>query len=365
MTMGAVNPRLPPDAGASTLFDDLREVVTAADPAVQRAAALPLCRSGSVLRALLAVHMVLGVGLLYTARSPQAWLEALALAALVAVPATLAWLVLCCAGRHLLARLGPAQQLVSAAALGAAVVLAMWWPLQGLGLGAPAGWTAGSSLAVALTGALLAALLFQVERWRERARLPAAAAARLADLQTRIRPHFLFNTLNTAIALVQLDPRRAEEVLEDLADLFRAALGALDQATTVGAEVALSRRYLAIEQLRFGGRLEVQWELDPAAAAARLPPLALQPLIENAVRHGVEPSDVGGRIEIRTLRRRDRVLISVTNTVPPASAVPRPGHGIGLASVRERLRLMHDLEADFRSGTIEDGRWRVSLSVPA
>jgi len=127
--------------------------------------------------------------------------------------------------------------------------------------------------------------------------------------------------------------------------------------------VELSRRYLAIEQLRFGRRLDVAWDLDPAAAQARLPPLALQPLIENAVRHGIEPSDRGGSIEIRTRRRRDRVLISVTNTV--AEAPSRPGHGIGLASVRERLRLMHDLEADFRVGVIEDGRYRVSLSVPA
>ena len=91
----------------------------------------------------------------------------------------------------------------------------------------------------------------------------------------------------------------------------------------------------------------------------------MQPLIENAVRHGVEPSAGGGRIEIRTRRRRERVLVSVTNTVPATGEPSRPGHGIGLASVRERLRLMHDLESDFRSGLIEDGRYRVSLSVPA
>jgi len=163
---------------------------------------------------------------------------------------------------------------------------------------------------------------------------------------------------------VQLDPRRAEEVLEDLSDLFRATLGALDKATTLAEEIELSRRYLSIEQLRFGRRLDVDWDLDPTAGAARLPPLALQPLIENAVRHGIEPSDRGGTVEVRTRRRRDRVLVSVTNTVQPGAA-PRPGHGIGLASVRERLRLLHDLDADFRSGVIEDGRWRVSLSVPA
>ncbi len=348
----------PRDTGSSTLFDDLREAVTAPDP--QRPEPLPLCRSGTLLRAMLLVVGVLGVGLLFPARSAAGWLGELSTAATVAVPATLLWVLLACAGRYLIARAAPPLQMGVAGLLGAIAAMALWWPLSAVGM-APA--PGSTPLAPALTGAMLAALVFQTERWRERARLPAAAAARLADLQTRIRPHFLFNTLNTAITLVQLDPKRAEEVLEDLSDLFRAALGALEQATTLGAEIELSRRYLAIEQLRFGRRLDVEWDLDPTAAAARLPPLALQPLIENAVRHGVEPADKGGTIEIRTRRRRDRVLISVTNTV--AGVPSKPGHGIGIASVRERLRLMHDLDADFRSGLTEDGRFRVSIGVPA
>jgi two-component system sensor histidine kinase AlgZ len=355
----AADVKRPPDTGAaSTLFDDLREAVAAPDPA--RPEPLPLCRSGTLLRALLLVIVVLGTGLLFTAHRPGAWLSELSAAATVAVPATLLWVLMACAGRHLIARVGRGAQAAAAGALGALSALLLWWPLARAGM-APA--PGASPLAPAVTGALLALLVFQNERWRERARLPAAAAARLADLQTRIRPHFLFNTLNTAIALVQHDPQRAEEVLEDLSDLFRAALGALDQATTVGAEIELSRRYLAIEQLRFGRRLDVEWSLDPNAAAARLPPLALQPLIENAVRHGIEPADKGGSIEIRTRRRRDRVLISITNTVAPGPS--RRGHGIGIASVRERLRLMHDMDADFRSGLTEDGRYRVSIGIPA
>jgi two-component system sensor histidine kinase AlgZ len=353
----AIDMKRPRDTGASTLFDDLREVVTAPDPA--RSNALPLCRSGTLMRALLLVIVVLGAGLLFGAHSATAWLADVSAAATLAVPATLLWVLMACAGRHLIARTGPGAQTAVAGVLGAASALLLWWPLAALDM-APS--PASHPLAPAVAGALLAMLVFQNERWRERARLPAAAAARLADLQTRIRPHFLFNTLNTAIALVQLDPERAEEVLENLSDLFRAALGALDAATTVGAEIELSRRYLAIEQLRFGRRLDVEWDLDPRAAGAQLPPLALQPLIENAVRHGIEPADKGGTIEIRTRRRRDRVLISVTNTVGPGPT--RPGHGIGIASVRERLRLMHDLDADFRSGLTEDGRFRVSIGIP-
>ncbi|WP_374566683.1 sensor histidine kinase [Ideonella sp.] len=345
------------DTGASTLFDDLREAVTAPDASM--AEALQLCRSGTLLRAMLLVIVVLGVGLMFGAHGPGSWLADLSGAATVAVPATLLWVLMACAARHLIARAAPAVQVAAASTLGAVAALMLWWPMASVGM-APG---STHAIAPALTGALLATLVFQSERWRQRARLPAAAAARLADLQTRIRPHFLFNTLNTAITLVQLDPKRAEEVLEDLSDLFRAALGALDQATTVGAEIELARRYLAIEQLRFGPRrLEVEWDLDANAAAAKLPPLALQPLVENAVRHGIEPADKGGTIEIRTRRRRDRVLISVTNTVAPGPS--RPGHGIGIASVRERLRLMHDLDADFRCGLTEDGRFRVSIGLP-
>lgn len=350
--------RLPHDSGTSTLFDDLREAVTAPDPT--RPEPLPLCGTGPLLRALLLVVAVLATGALFGAASWRSWLASVSAATTVAVPATLLWLLAACAGRQALARLGRGVQPLAAGAAGAVCALAVWWPMAAVGM-APA--EGATLLAPALAGAMLAALVFQSERWRERARLPAAAAARLADLQTRIRPHFLFNTLNTAITLVQIDPRRAEEVLEDLADLFRAALGGLDQATTVGDEIELSRRYLAIEQLRFGRRLDVAWDLDPNANTARLPPLALQPLIENAVRHGVEPADQGGTIEIRTRRRRERVLISVTNTV--AGGPGKPGHGIGIASVRERLRLMHDLEADFRSGLTEDGRYRVSIGIPA
>ncbi|MFZ2988204.1 MAG: sensor histidine kinase, partial [Ideonella sp.] len=173
-----------PDSTASTLFDDLRDVVHAPDAA--RKAALPSCGSGMLLRALLLVHGVLGVGLMFGVRSLTAWVAVLSEAATVAVPATLAWLLLVCLGRPLLVRLAPALQMLSTTLLGAACALAAWWPMSLIGL---AGGVDVPLPAPALAGALLAALLHQSERWRHRAQLPAAAAARLADLQTRIRPH--------------------------------------------------------------------------------------------------------------------------------------------------------------------------------
>ncbi len=346
------------DPDQSTLFDDLRDAVAREVPGM---AAQPLCRSGMMLRALGLVLGAVGLGLAFVHGEPLGWALAMGQAASLAVPATLAWLLLACLLGPRLGHRPVPQQSALRAALGALLAGGGWALLDHAHL-APA--SATGAWAPALAGAALAGLLDASVRWRARAHLPAAAAAHLADLQTRIRPHFLFNTLNTAIALVQHDPRRAEEVLEDLAELFRATLGTLERQATLAEEVELSRRYLSIEQLRFGPRMTVRWDLDPNAERARLPPLALQPLVENAVRHGVEPAPRGGTIEVRTRRRRDRVLVSVTNTVPVDGA-RRPGHGIGLASVRERLRLLHDLDADFRSGVIEDGRWRVSLSVPA
>ncbi|NDY91555.1 sensor histidine kinase [Ideonella sp. TBM-1] len=338
----------------------MREVVLSPD--ALQPGALPLCGNGALLRAVLLVHGLVGVGLLFGAGLLQDWLAAFSAASLQSLPSTLLWLVMVCLFRAPLSRLSPWLQLAGVGGLAGGLSLMMHVLLSRLGLAAEG---AGTGLASLLAGAMAGVLVYQLERGRQRARLPVSAAARLADLQTRIRPHFLFNTLNTAITLVQTDPRQAEEVLEDLSDLFRAALGGLDEAKTLEEEIVLSRRYLAIEQLRFGPRLEVRWDLDPAAGTARLPPLALQPLVENAVRHGVEPSDRPGKIDVRTRRRRDRVLISVTNTLPRDNREPRRGHGIGMASVRERLRLMYDLDADFRSGLTEDGRWRVSLSVPA
>jgi two-component system sensor histidine kinase AlgZ len=225
------------------------------------------------------------------------------------------------------------------------------------GLLTPAPWLAGAS-----SGALLAAVLVAVLALRARGRMPADTAARLSELQSRIRPHFLFNTLNSAIALVREEPAKAEALLEDLSDLVRHALVDQGPSVTLGEEIALARRYLEIEQVRFGERLQLEWALDPAADGAQLPPLLLQPLLENAVRHGVEPSPTGAQIRISTQRRGSSVVIKVTNAVP---AGPGPqGHGVALANVRDRLRLLHDVQCSFQT-VHKNGLYQVRIEVPA
>jgi two-component system sensor histidine kinase AlgZ len=203
--------------------------------------------------------------------------------------------------------------------------------------------------------------MFEWLRLRAKATVPAETTARLAELQSRIRPHFLFNTLNTALTLVRLDPPRAEGVLEDLAELFRVAIGDAAESVSLAEEVELAQRYLDIEQIRFGSRLHVSWELDPVAGTARVPPLLLQPLVENAVRHGVEPSAEGGVIRIRTKVKVGRAVLSIANSVP--KEVSKPGNGMALKNVRERLRLMHDVAAQFETRQEADV-FRVQIVVP-
>ena len=173
----------------------------------------------------------------------------------------------------------------------------------------------------------MAATIFQWLRLRAQATLPAETTARLAELQSRIRPHFLFNTLNTALTLVRLDPAKAEGVLEDLAELFRVAIADTTESVSLGEEVELAQRYLDIEQIRFGNRLHVSWELDAEAGTARVPPLLLQPLVENAVRHGVEPSPEGGVIRVRTKVKLGRAVVSIANSVPQGAVAARARHG--------------------------------------
>jgi two-component system sensor histidine kinase AlgZ len=302
--------------------------------------------------------VVIAVGMTFVAAGAAAWLSLLALGSAVALPAVLLWLILACGLKRTLSRWPMAGQWVAATLLGALCGVLGWTlgSMTGLEVFDARRW-----IAPAVAGAAMAAVVFQWLRLRALARLPADATAKLAELQSRIRPHFLFNTLNTALSLVRLDPGRAEGVLEDLAELFRVALADTGEAVSLADEVELAQRYLAIEQIRFGDRLQVSWELDPDAGAARVPPLLLQPLVENAVRHGVEPAPEGGIIRVRTRVKMGRAVVSIANTVP--SAPSRPGSGMALRNVHERVRLMHDVAAQF--DTRHDGKvFRVQIVVP-
>ena len=328
----------------------------AARAAPARVLVFDACEVGVVLRAVLFVEAVIAVGLMYLSAELTDWLARVALVTGGALPATLLWLVVGCGLKRVLARLHWPLQVAAGVALGALAGLYACGTLAWLGFAVAPPWLASAS-----TGALLAAGLVAGLMWRVRGRTPAATQARQAELQSRIRPHFLFNTLNNAIALVRDEPAKAELVLEDLADLFRHALTEQGDSATLGQEIELARRYLEIEQMRFGERLQVEWALDERAHGARLPPLILQPLVENAVKHGVEPSPRGAQLRISTQRRGPMALVKVTNTVPAGQG--DAGFGIALDNVRKRLGLLHDLRGSFRTALV-DGVFQARIEVP-
>lgn len=331
----------------------------AAEPTVVNALVFDACHVGVVLRAVLFVEAVAGVAAAFGAFTLLDWLTRMSLFTGAALPATLLWLVVACTLKRLLARLPPALQQATGVGLGALAGVYGCGVLALMGLIDSPPWLASALGGVLLSGALVAALVM-----RARGTAPAATAARLAELQARIRPHFLFNTLNSAIALVRAEPRKAERLLEDLSDLFRYALAEPGQSVTLADEITLAQRYLAIEQIRFGDRISVDWALDPQAAAARLPPLLLQPLVENAVKHGVEPSATGARIRVSTQRRGSVVVIKVSNTVAQNGTEPSAGLGLALDNVRERLSLLHDVQGRFNYG-LKDGVFQARIEVPA
>ncbi len=324
-----------------TRFDPLAE--ERARMASLGAAAFDVCHPALALRAVLLVQAVLALVALVHAGDVAQWLGRQATLAFGGAMATGLWLVFLCVMRRPLQSMQVAGRAAAVLALGAAVAVLTWGPLAWAGL------VQGGALqllAVTLGGMAIAGLLWAWLDLRAHIWQPANAHARLAELQSRIRPHFLFNALNTALALVRVDPAKAETVLEDLAQLFRVALAEVGTSVTLDDEIDLARRYLAIEQVRFGSRLAVTWDLDGTAGAARVPPLVLQPLVENAVRHGIEPAPNGGQVTVTTRRQRGQVVVTVSNTLAdPEEGVANPGHGMALHNVRERLRLLHDVAA--------------------
>jgi two-component system sensor histidine kinase AlgZ len=225
--------------------------------------------------------------------------------------------------------------------------------------GTPAFVRDNTAIAALLSGAMLR-YFYVLAQWQ--ARLAAVAHAQVEALQARIRPHFLFNSMNTVAALVRVDPAAAERTVEDLSELFRAALGQhASRDGTLEEELTLVERYLAIEQLRLGERLCVRRELDTLPLDFPLPRLLLQPLVENAVRHGIQPLREGGEVALRG-RRLDRAIeIEIDNPLPdtPASG----GNGHGLDNVRQRVAYRYGPRAQVEAGP-RDGRFVVRLLLP-
>jgi two-component system sensor histidine kinase AlgZ len=219
------------------------------------------------------------------------------------------------------------------------------------------------NMGIAAVVALVSLRYFYVQhQWRARA--DSEAQARIQALQSRIRPHFLFNSMNTIASLARSSPALAEQVTEDLASLFRVSLGDARVPGTVAQELEVCRQYLRIEAQRLGDRLVIEEDAEGLPGDGLLPALTLQPLLENAIYHGVEPSPDGGRVLVAGRFHEDRIVISVENSMPRgASRGHRQGNAMALDNVRQRMEAFFSGEARVEVFPADD-RFRVEVEFP-
>jgi two-component system, LytTR family, sensor histidine kinase AlgZ len=316
------------------------------------------CNLGVMLRSLVVVNLLLAAAAVLRAPQPQAiWYEFLMLA-VFGEPILIMSLVALCAGRRWLHAMGYARSIAAVAAFELAVA---WLVAHTLGDALsdrrPLPFVQVAILVLFVTGVAIA--YFDL---RARALSPAVAEARIQALQARIRPHFLYNSINAVLSLIRSEPRRAERVLEDMADLFRVLMADNRTLAPIAGEVELARQYLAIECLRLGERLRVTWKTASMPPDALVPPLMLQPLVENAVYHGIEPSPEGGEIVIEVRLAGKELVMELTNPFP-AEGRHASGNRMAIANIRERLQLHFDAEASMHSQA-RDGRYRVTIRLP-
>jgi len=316
------------------------------------------CNLGVMLRCLVLVNALLAAAAVIRAPSADTiWLEFLVIAAF-GEPVLIASVVALCAARRWLNAIG----YVGAIALLAVFELVVTWALYESAstfMPFPGSMTFGQVTFMVFFVTVVTLGYFDL---RARALSPAVAEARIQALQARIRPHFLYNSINAVLSLIRSEPRRAERALEDMADLFRVLMADNRTLVPIEKEVELARQYLAIESIRLGDRLRVTWRTDGLPGDALVPPLLLQPLVEKAVRHGIASMLDGGTISIAATADDGALRIVVENPADP-DRVQQRGEGIGLQNARGRLAAISGGRATLNANE-NDGRYCVTIEVP-
>ncbi|MEF8834064.1 MAG: histidine kinase [Halofilum sp. (in: g-proteobacteria)] len=325
------------------------------------------CEQGNLLRTMVIAQLLVFV---LVAATPGDWFERLR--SLATMSLFIQWvaivdIALLCALHGRLARLDDRLAALAAFGLLQLVMLSFTWIAHLIGRMAylPVGTHDLSVLLLengvisVIVSAIVLRYFYVTAQWRRD--VEASATAQVQALQARIRPHFLFNSMNTIASLTRSDPATAERAVEDLSELFRASL-AHKTFVPLREELELVGSYLRIEGQRLGQRLQVEWDLDAEAADIEIPALSLQPLVENAVYHGIEQCAAGGRIGIGTRADAESVTVTITNPLP-VSPRPSTGHRIAQDNVRQRLAFAYDEEARM---DVEDadGDYRVTIRIP-
>ncbi|WP_018937498.1 MULTISPECIES: sensor histidine kinase [unclassified Thioalkalivibrio] len=315
------------------------------------------CSAETLLRVLMvAVLLALAVALLRA--GGQDWLSALALHALFIFWVALTSLLILCGLKRSLHRLPLTAQIVLSPLVPIANTAIVYRLAEELVLADPAlRWPV---IGVATILSLMAMhYLYLQAAWQRETR--AVAAAREQAMRARLRPHFLYNSMNTIAGLCRSDPARAEQITLDLADLFRATFATGDRHS-LREELDLVRAFLEIEQTRFGERLVLDWDCpDHPGLDLDVPTLILQPLAENAIQHGIAPARGAGRIWVRCRMDSGRVTVTIGNTVDPHAR----GEGTGTATDAVRLRLQHAFGGQVHfEAEAEVERFEVRIRLP-
>ena len=224
-----------------------------------------------------------------------------------------------------------------------------------------AGFVASTFAISSIVIALAMRYLYVSSEWRRSIMLEAQA--RISALQALIRPHFLFNSMNTIASLTRSNPKQAEEAIEDLADLLRANLGATKNRTTLKEELEVAAIYQRIEKLRLGDRLSVRWDVAELPMRALIPSLTIQPLLENAIYHGIELLPDGGEVNVSGKRIDDDLRISISNPVAPDQARKKGGNKMAMANIRQRFELAYGNRAKVDVEET-DSNYSVQLQFP-
>lgn len=325
------------------------------------------CEQGNLLRTMVIAQLLVFV---LVAATPGDWFErlrSLAMMSLFIQWVAIVDIALLCGLQARLARLDDRLSALAAFGLLQLVTLSFTWIAHAIArfLVLPLGMVELSTLLLqngvisVIVSAIVLRYFYVTAQWQRD--VETSATAQVQALQARIRPHFLFNSMNTIASLTRSDPATAEHAVEDLAELFRASL-AHKTVVPLSEELELVGSYLRIEGQRLGGRLEVEWDLDTNADEIEIPALSLQPLVENAVYHGIEQCTAGGRIGIATRRDAKAVTITITNPLP-ASPRPSKGHRIAQDNVRQRLAFAYG-EGARMDVQDRDGDYEVRIRIP-
>lgn len=278
---------------------------------------------------------------------------------------TLTSAALICLLRQRLARLSVARATFSIVAIVLLDVLAFSLFADSV-LHPQAGVTVWQGIAKKLLLALLIVLMvlryfYLQHQWQQQRE--AEMQSHLTALQARIQPHFLFNSMNTIASLIAINPEQAEEAVLDLSELFRASLRTIDQLIPLARELDLCQRYLAIEALRLGDRLALDWHIEPGLDQQAIPPLTLQPLVENAIYHGIQPRPDGGTVRIEAQARGNFVYLLVQNPKPDHTERQHEGNRMALANIQLRLQALFGEPAVLKHSHQND-IYTVTLRLP-